>query len=325
MTAVRLAQSTAAPLVGTEPAIRVDGLVRDFGELRAVDHLTFEVPRGEIFGFLGPNGAGKTTTIRLLLGLLEPTAGRAEVLGYDPRFEGDAIRARAGALLEDSGLYDRLSGEDNLDFYGRVWHLAAVYRRARIRELLTRLGLWDRRRESPARWSTGMRQRLAIARTLLHRPALIFLDEPTSGLDPIAARELGDDLMRLAQDEGVTVFLTTHDLTEAERLCDRVAIVRDGRLLACGSPSELRARAGGHRAYIAGRGFDATVLALLQRQPEVRHVGLSGHLLEIELVEAGGLTPLITLLVRAGAEVEEARYASASLTDAFVHLLETRP
>ena len=225
-------------------AIRTDELARVFGAVRAVQHLTLEVPRGVIFGFLGPNGAGKTTTIRLLLGLLEPTEGRAEVLDFDVRTQADEIRSRTGALLEHPGLYERLRAEDNLEFYGRIWQIPAGARQARIKEILTHLGLWERRKELVGRWSRGMKQKLAVARALLHRPQLIFLDEPTAGLDPIAAAALREDLVRLAASEGLTVFLTTHNLSEAEKLCHRVGVIRQGELLAVGSPDELRARQG---------------------------------------------------------------------------------
>src|SRR5690349_5023414 len=199
-------------------AIRTQYLTRDFGAVRAVNHLDLEVPSGTVFGFLGPNGSGKTTTIRLLLGLLAPTDGRAEVLGLDTRSDPAKIRERCGALLEYSGLYERLSAEDNLEFYGRAWRMPAGERKARIRELLSAIGLYERRKEIVLEWSRGMKQKLAIARAMLHRPALIFLDEPTAGLDPLAAVALREDLAALAGREGVTIFLTTHNLAEAEKL-----------------------------------------------------------------------------------------------------------
>src|SRR6478752_3016179 len=214
----------------TEAAIQTTDLTRDFGSVRAVDHLTLTVPPGIIFGFLGPNGAGKTTTIHLLLGLLEATSGEARVLGLDPRTQSEQIRTRSGALLEFSGLYERLTAEDNLDFYGRVWHMPPGERQTRIKELLTHLSLYDRRKERVSTWSRGMKQKLAIARVLLHRPDLIFLDEPTAGLDPVAAAALRDDLEALVQREGTTVFLNTHNLPEAERLCQQVGVIREGRL-----------------------------------------------------------------------------------------------
>jgi ABC-2 type transport system ATP-binding protein len=169
-----------------EPIIHTEHLSRSFGEVKAVDDLSLEIPAGIVFGFLGPNGAGKTTTIHLLLGLLEPTRGQARVLGFDTRTQSDAIHARCGALLEFAGLYERMSAEDNLDLYGRINLMSAPDRRARIKELLTHLDLWDRRKELVSKWSRGMKQKLAVARTLIHRPALVFLDEPTAGFDPQA-------------------------------------------------------------------------------------------------------------------------------------------
>src|SRR5512139_3822757 len=153
-------------------AIRTEDLARNFGAVRAVDSLSIEVVSGSVFGFLGPNGAGKTTTIRLLLGLLEPTRGRAEVLGFDTRSQAGDIRQRCGALLENSGLYERLSAEDNLEFYARAWRMPAPERKSRIQSLLTEMGLWERRKELAGTWSRGMKQKLAVARALLHRPAL---------------------------------------------------------------------------------------------------------------------------------------------------------
>jgi ABC-2 type transport system ATP-binding protein len=221
-------------------ALRTDRLTREFGAVRALDALDLEVPAGAIFGFLGPNGSGKTTTIRLLLGLLEPTAGRAEVLGLDPLRNGDALRARTGALLEHDGLYERLTARENLEFHARIAGLERPARRARIEELLRRTGLWERRDDPVGEWSRGMKQKLALARALLARPALVLLDEPTAGLDPVAAAALREELARLAREEGTTVFLTTHLLGEAERLCSLVAILRRGRLVAMGPPDRLR-------------------------------------------------------------------------------------
>ncbi len=161
-----------------QPSICTEGLTRHFGDVHAVDDLTLEVPSGIVFGFLGPNGSGKTTTIRLLLGLLEPTAGRAEVLGYDTRTQADEVRARTGALLEHAGLYERLTALDNLDFYGRIYGLSAGERAARIEELLRHVDLWDRRNDVVDAWSRGMRQKLAVARAMLHRPPLTFSTSP---------------------------------------------------------------------------------------------------------------------------------------------------
>ena len=253
-------------------AIRADAITRDFGPVRALDALSLEVPKGIVFGFLGPNGAGKTTAIRVFLGLIEPTSGRAEVLGLDTQRDGSAIRTRCGALLEHPGLYERLSAQDNLDFYGRAWRVPKRVRHDRIRELLTRFNLWDRRSDPVGGWSRGMKQKLSVARAVLHRPELVFLDEPTSGLDPVATASLRDDLAALAAQEGVTVFLTTHNLNEADRLCAQVGVISKGRLLAVGSPESLRSRQDTGRVDIAARGLTSDVVAILQSRPDVHSV-----------------------------------------------------
>jgi ABC-2 type transport system ATP-binding protein len=196
-------------------AIHTTGLSRHFGSIRAVENLDLEIPAGIIFGFLGPNGSGKTTTIRLLLGLHEPTAGTAQIL------------------------YERLTAEENLDLFGRFWRIPVEARRDRTRHLLSQLDLWDRRDDIVAGWSRGMKQKLAIARSLFHHPSLLFLDEPTAGLDPVAAAALRHDLVTLAEADGVTVFLTTHNLAEAEKICSLVGVIRDGSLIAFAPPAEL--------------------------------------------------------------------------------------
>jgi len=307
-----------------EPAIRTQGLTRDFGSLRAVDHLDLEVRRGALFGFLGPNGAGKTTTIRLLLGLIHPTDGRAWVLGNELPAQADQARMRCGALLEHTGLYERLSAADNLEFYGRVWRMTSNERRGRSRELLTRFGLWERRGETVGSWSRGMKQKLAIARALLNRPEVLFLDEPTSGLDPVAAAALHEDLLGLAGGDGVTIFLTTHNLAEAEKLCDEVAVIRQGRLAAVGAPAELRARSGAPRVEISGHGFTGIMIDQLRARPEVARVELSEGGLKIELRQAGDAAPLVALLAASGAQIEEVRKGAPSLEEAFLDLVEEK-
>ena len=307
----------------TEVAIRTITLTRDFGTVRAVDALTLEVPPGIIFGFLGANGAGKTTTINLLLGLLEPTAGYAQVLGFDTRTQGSAIRERTGALLEFSGLYERLTAEDNLDFYGRVWHLSAAERQARIKELLTHVGLYDRRKERVGTWSRGMKQKLAITRVLLHRPKLIFLDEPTAGLDPVAAATLRDDLERLVASEGVTVFLNTHNLPEAERLCQQVGVIRTGKLLTVGSPDLLRRQTGRPQAEISGDGFTPEVLAVLHARRDIASAEVQNGHLTLELADQQvRMAPIVAALVEAGVQIEEVRRGQASLEEVFLSLME---
>ncbi|MFC1935442.1 ATP-binding cassette domain-containing protein [Chloroflexota bacterium] len=303
-------------------AIRIENLTRDYCNVRAVDGLSLEVPSGIIFGFLGPNGSGKTTTINLLLGLLEPTNGQAEVLGFDTRTQADEVRTRVGALLEHPGLYEQMTAEDNLEFYARVWRMPAADRQARIKELLASMEVWERRKDRVGTWSQGMKQKLALSRALVHRPSLVFLDEPTAGLDVMAANEVREDLAALAAREGVTVFLTTHNMTEAEKLCSLVAVIRQGKLLAVGHPDELRARAGGPQIEIVGRGFDENVLNLLRARTEVAGIEGRGNHLSIHLREEMDTAPLVSLLVSAGAQVEEVRKGQASLEEAFLALME---
>ena len=303
-------------------AIRMENLTRDFGSLRALDNLSLEVPAGDIFGFLGPNGAGKTTTIRLLLGLLEPTSGRVEVLGYDPSKQPDEVRARTGALLEYTGIYEQMSAEDNLEFYARVWRLPTAERRGRIKELLTEIGLWERRKELAGKWSKGMKQKLALARAMLHRPPLILLDEPTAGLDVMAAVSVRENLASLAVSEGVTIFLTTHNMVEAERLCAQVAVIREGSLVALSDPDNLRTQIGGNRMEIVGSGFEENTLTLLRARPEVSTAELTGEHLTIYLDEEADTAPLVKLLVDAGVAVEEVFRGKASLEEVFVTLME---
>jgi ABC-2 type transport system ATP-binding protein len=318
-------------------AIQTRQLTRDFGAIRAVDDVTLDVAPGIVFGFLGANGAGKTTTIHLLLGLIEPTAGSARTLGFDTRQQGQQVRERTGALLEYNGLYERLSAVDNLDFYGRIWHMPVAERQARIQELLTHFGLWDRRSERVATWSRGMKQKLAIARVLLHHPQLIFLDEPTAGLDPVAAASLRDDLDALARREGVTVFLNTHNLDEAQRLCTQVGVIRAGKLLAVGSPDELRANTNAPRLEITGEGFTEAALAaaraapgvaLVEFQPAARRTtgadgaGNTDGQVFVELEAEARGAPVVSALVGAGARIEEARRDRATLEKVFLSLME---
>ncbi|MCC6929182.1 MAG: ABC transporter ATP-binding protein [Gemmatimonadaceae bacterium] len=305
----------------TPPAIRVSALVRDFPKVRALDRLTFEVPRGVVFGFLGPNGAGKTTVIRVLLGLLDPTEGSTEVFGLDPRTHGGEVRAQAGALLEHNGVYERLSALQNVDFYARAWRMPRRERQGRIRELLSQFGLWDRRDEPVGGWSRGMKQKLAIARAVLHRPPLVFLDEPTAGLDPVASASLRDDLVKLAQQEGVTIFLTTHNLAEAERLCALVGVIRKGRLLDFGAPHALRAAHGAAVVHVAGSGLDDAMVDALAASAAVAGVERRGDGLAVRIAPGGDVPTIVAWLVTRGVRIEEVRPDRASFEDVFLELV----
>jgi ABC-2 type transport system ATP-binding protein len=304
-------------------AFRTDHLSRTFGTVRALDDLSLEVPAGAVFGLLGPNGAGKTTTIRLLLGLIEPTSGRAEVLGYDAATHGQQVRDRVGALLEHTGLYERLSAEDNLDYFASIWNLTGAAKRDRIEELLTHFGLWDRRRDRVGTWSRGMKQKLAIARAIVHRPPLVFLDEPTAGLDPAASVALREDILTLARENGTTVFLTTHNLTEAERVCGLVAVIRNGKLAALGEPAQLRARAGRAVIKVTGAGFTGDgIPEALRARPDVADVSVSDRVLEIVPTGALETSTLVPWLIGHGVTIDEVRRETASLEDVYLSLME---
>lgn len=220
-------------------AIVTEGLTRRFGELAAVNRLNLSIERGEVFGFLGPNGAGKTTTVRLLNGILSPNEGRAIVLGLDVASHAVDIRRQTGVLTEMPNLYEALTARENLCLYGDLYDVPKSELSRRIDALLDEFDLGERADERVGAYSKGMKQRLAIARTLLHRPVLLFLDEPTAGLDPVAARMVTDMIAKLSRQEGRTVFLCTHNLTEAQRLCDRVGVIGRGVLRALGTPREL--------------------------------------------------------------------------------------
>jgi ABC-2 type transport system ATP-binding protein len=220
-------------------AILTEKLTRTFGTIRAVQDVGFEVKEGEVFGVLGPNGAGKTTLVRLLNGILFPTAGRSWIYGQDPVSEGPAVRRMTGVLTESPSHYERLTARQNLEFYATMAGIDEPELPARVDEMLTLFGLSDRGDDLVGGFSKGMKQRLALARAIIHRPRILFLDEPTAGLDPEAARQVDDLIRELSREEGRTVFLCTHNLHEAEVLCDRVAMLNQGRLLAVGSIREL--------------------------------------------------------------------------------------
>lgn len=303
-------------------AIQTSQLTRSFGNLKAVDRLILEIPRGTVFGFLGPNGSGKTTTIRLLLGLLDADQGSAQVLGFDTKGQPDEVRARCGALLEHHGLYERLSAAENLDYYGRIWHMSKADREKRIRELLEPVDLYDRRAEPIGRWSRGMKQKLAVARTLMHRPELIFLDEPTAGLDPVASSALREDLSTLVVQEGVTIFLTTHNLAEAEKLCNQVGVINRGQLLAVGSPSDLRSKTSAPRLYVTGHGITSQIVNDVKGNNLVKRVQHQNGKLIMDLEELNRSHEIVTHLVSAGVQIDEVRKEKADLEDVFLQLVE---
>ena len=219
--------------------IEVNDLRRTFGDQVAVDGMTFNVEPGEVFGLLGPNGAGKTTTVRLLNGILPPSNGTARVFGFDPATQGESIRRKTGVLTETPALYERLSARENLEFFATLQSIPESDLNRRVDEMLEFFELASRAEDKVETFSKGMKQRLALARALIHKPPLLFLDEPTSGLDPEAAQQVNDLIADLSRSNGQTVVLATHNLFEAQRLCDRVAIMNRGRILALGSLKDL--------------------------------------------------------------------------------------
>jgi ABC-2 type transport system ATP-binding protein len=220
-------------------AIEVQNLTRDYNDQRAVDGITFTVEPGEIFGFLGPNGAGKTTTIKMLTGQLRPTEGKAQVMGCDVVQNRESLKPQIGVVFESQNLYERLSGHDNLQFYARLFRV----KKERVTEVLDQIGLTSRERDKVQDYSNGMKQRLLIARAILHKPKVLFLDEPTKGLDPNVARDIRAIVTELVR-QGMTVFLTTHYMEEADQLSDRVAIIDHGKIVAMDTPEQLKVEHG---------------------------------------------------------------------------------
>ena len=236
---------TSPVLSTTAPMIRVENLVKLYGQKRAVDDITFDVGAGEIFGLLGHNGAGKTTTIRMLTGRTRPTSGRASIAGHDVVSDLTAVKPIINLVFEDQNLYDRMSGRENLTFFADLYDMP----RSRVDELLEAVNLVDAAKQKVKSYSTGMKQRLLIARSLINEPRLLFLDEPTRGLDPTSARDIRQIVSDLS-DRGTTVFLTTHYMDEADELCDRVAFLSQGKIVALDAPRELKLRYGQRTATV---------------------------------------------------------------------------
>ncbi|MCS6963265.1 ABC transporter ATP-binding protein [Thermoflexus sp.] len=304
-----------------EAVIRAEGLTRRFGTFTAVDHVSFEVRRGEIFGFLGPNGAGKTTTIRMLLGLLEPTEGRAWVLGHDATRETARIRPRIGYVSQRFSLYPDLSVEETLRFYGAAYGLSFPRLADRIPALLELLGLTGQERRLVRHLAGGWRQRVALAVALLHEPEIVFLDEPTAGMDPLARREIWSLLYRLAE-QGITVFVTTHYMDEAEQ-CSRLALIHNGRLILQGAPTELKAMADmGRVLEIAATPLDRA-LALLRGWSIFPYVTLHGARIHVYLrAPEVSLEEIRRRLETAGLESISVEPVAPSLEDIFLWVIE---
>lgn len=310
---------------GEAVAVRAVGLGRRFGSQWALRGVDLELARGEVFGLLGPNGAGKTTTVRLLSALIAPSEGRASIDGFDVVADADAVRARIGVLTETPGLYERLTAVQNLEFFGRLHGLSPAVRQERMERLLRLFDLWDRRDGLVGTFSKGMKQKLAIARALLHEPSVLFLDEPTAALDPEAAFVVREAIAAL-KGQGRTIVLCTHNLDEAERLCDRIGFLR-GTLLRLDSPARLRGLGG--RAVLEVELAAAPPADLVERlrgRPEVQGVEVAGLTLEVSVADVPRATPgLVRALVEGGAAIVGVRARTASLEDVYFEVMGARP
>ncbi len=303
----------------SETAIHVERLTKKFGDFIAVNEVSFDVHRGEVVGYLGPNGSGKTTTMRMLLGLLLPTSGDAQVLGFDIRKQAESIRPLVGYMSQKFALYEDLTVRENLVFYGGVYGLRPAEYRPRVQDVLALIGLSGREDERGGELSGGWRQRLALGIALVHNPKLLFLDEPTSGVDPSARREFWDLIYTLAE-QGVTVFVSTHYMDEAEH-CGRLGIMYNGKLMAMDTPGNLKA------SQLKGPAWNIVadplipVLEALSAIPGVHRAGLLGdHLHAITLRDAHTAETVRAALAARGfahAVIEE---AEPTLEDVFVEL-----
>jgi ABC-2 type transport system ATP-binding protein len=309
----------------SELALQATDLGRRFGERWAVRGIHLEVRRGEVLGLLGPNGAGKTTTVRLLTALIEPSEGTAAVDGFDVRERPEDVRARVGILTETPGLYEKLTASANLDFFARLYGLDAATRAERIERYLRLFGLWERRDDVAGTFSKGMKQKLAIARALLHDPSVVFLDEPTAALDPEAAFIVREAIETLRKG-GRTIVLATHNLDEADRLCDRIAFVRGG-LLRVDSPARLRGALGarGLAIRLAGPASDV-LLGTVRAVPGVGAVQSVDGTVRVGVEEPEAVAPaVVRAVVAAGGDVIEVRVERTSLEQIYFDVMGIRP
>jgi ABC-2 type transport system ATP-binding protein len=305
-----------------ENIIEVNGLERVFGQNRAVDGITFHVKQGEVFGLLGPNGAGKTTTVRLLNGILPSSGGMARVFGLDPSIDGQRVREQTGVLTETPALYERLSARENLDFFGTLAGIPIEKLTQHVLDILSFFGLQDRLDDRVETYSKGMKQRLALARALIHEPPLLFLDEPTSGLDPEAAQQVNELIAGLSQRSGQTIVLATHNLLEAQRLCDRVAVMNKGHILAMGSLKELTSKLW-PVTWVDITFWEApaeTVTGSLKAQQGVLQVTGQGEALQVQVESKEVIPQIVQHLAGRGASILKVNPRDYTLEDIYFAL-----
>ncbi|MBM3717629.1 MAG: ATP-binding cassette domain-containing protein [Actinobacteria bacterium] len=307
-------------------AISARGLVRRFGETLAVAGVDLSVATGEIFGFLGPNGAGKSTAVRMLTTLLSPTEGSAEVAGFDVERETEQVRLRIGVALQESALDPKQTGREILDLQGRLYGLDAPVRAARIAELLELVDIGDAIDRMVATYSGGMKRRLDLAAALVHRPEIVFLDEPTTGLDPVSRSMVWDEVRKLNRESSTTIFLTTQYLEEADSLCDRVAIIAKGRIVAQGSPTELKRSIGADVIIARVAPDDVTrATAALRAVPELGHVEATGDSIVVGVSNGGtAISPVAVALSGANVHVIELTMRTPTLDDVFLETTGAR-
>ena len=304
--------------------ILVDGLEKKFGPVTAVDRLSFQVDEGEVLGLLGPNGAGKTTTVRILACLISPTAGSASVCGHAVTLEPSKVRQTVGILTENPCLYERLTAFENMEFFAEAYGVSPrEERNARIRELLEFFDLWTRRADKVAHFSKGMKQKLAIARALVHRPPVLLLDEPTAGLDPESAKEVRDMMTQLSCRENRAILLCTHRLEDSEKLCSRVMIVNKGRCVAAGTPESLQKKlVGGLVLEIVLKLGSAEVVDTVRRLAFVRSLKTDGQRLLIALDDPdSATTEIVEAIVRAGGRVLSVNPPKPSMEEIYMKLI----
>lgn len=299
--------------------IKTENLTKNFGDILAVDNLTLDIQKGEVFGFLGPNGAGKTTTVRMLTSLIGPTNGTASVNGFAIGKEDMDIRQSVGILTETPGLYDRLSAERNLQIYASLYEVKDP--KGQIEKYLRMLNLWDRRNDEAGTFSKGMRQKLAIARALLHEPRTLFLDEPTAGLDPEAARLVRDFIIKVKK-EGRTIFMCTHNLNEADRLCDRIGVFKT-HMLVVDTPTHLRSQLFGRKVVFHLKQVDEGLANMVQALPFVTETRIIDSKLLVTMDDPENHNPdIIRILVGAGVDIQFVSELRHSLEDVYLQLVQ---
>ena len=302
--------------------IETENLTKKFGGLTAVDGVSFKVNEGEVFGFLGPNGAGKTTTVRMLCCLISKTSGVARIGGFDVGNDGDSLKIRKmiGVVPDNVGLYEALSAYKNLDIYGRLYGCPEARRKENIQRVLTMLELWDKRDVSAGTFSKGMKQKLAIARALIHDPQVLFMDEPTANLDPEASKTVRDFIIDLKKEKR-TIFLNTHNLDEAQRICDRIAILNT-KLMATGTPDELERMVGNRKIVIRVEKLSDALLDVVQKRFRDAKISVDGEQFSVELPDAEMRTPdIIQAVVQAGGRVHFAGAVGSTLEETYLKLV----